>query len=155
MIASAGCPPDPEAILRLANLYGLLSASGKSLNGGEPLSLWRSEIWALRGFSELLDKGKDGGKASDQLNRKLAEKLTAVRFQLAVPDGGRFLLRYRPPRLIDAVWQRFAEESAGLLACARCPGCQRWFLKRASRGDRRFCSHSCKMRAWRQGRSAQ
>jgi hypothetical protein len=150
----AGCPPDPAAILRLANLYGLLFASGKSLNGGEPLDLWRREIWALVRFSELLDKGKDGGKdggkASDQLSRKLAEKLATVRFQLAVPDGGRFLLRYRAARLIDAVWQRFAEELAGLIACARCPECQRWFLKSAGRGDRRFCSHSCKMRAWRQ-----
>ena len=59
------------------------------------------------------------------------------------------MLRYHATRFIDAIYQRFAEEFAGLIQCARCPApdCGRWFLKSAGRGDRRFCSHPCKMRA--------
>ena len=54
-------------------------------------------------------------------------------------------------RLIDALWQRFAEEIAGAFTCARCPApkCGRWFLKTAGRSDRRYCSYACQMRDWR------
>jgi hypothetical protein len=128
----ADCPPDPEAILRLANHFGLLTAAP------EPLNLWRQEIRALRGLTVP----------------KLAGKLAAVRFQLIpVEENGAVVLRYRAARFIDAIYQRFAEEFAGLIQCARCPApnCGRWFLKSAGRGDRRFCSHPCKMRVWRSG----
>ncbi len=73
------------------------------------------------------------------------------RFELnADPD---FALRYRPSRLSDAIWQRFAEEIAGIITCARCPApkCGRWFLRSAGRSDRQYCSHACQMRAWRSG----
>jgi len=85
---------------------------------------------------------------------KLAGKLSAVRFQLIpVEENGAVVLRYRAARFIDAIYQRFAEEFAGLIQCARCPApdCGRWFLKSAGRGDRRFCSHPCKMRVLRGG----
>jgi hypothetical protein len=57
-------------------------------------------------------------------------------------------------RLIDAIWQRFTEEIAGMIACARCPApkCGRWFPRSDGRGDRQFCCHACQMRAWRSGR---
>jgi hypothetical protein len=58
---------------------------------------------------------------------------------IASPDGGRqYALRYRPLRLIDAIWQRFAEEISGAFACARCPApkCGRWFLLNGGRSDR-------------------
>lgn len=69
----------------------------------------------------------------------------------AYEENGAVVLCYRATRFIDAIYQRFAEEFAGLIQCARCPApnCGRWFLKSAGRGDRRFCSHPCKMRAWR------
>ena len=60
---------------------------------------------------------------------EVTEKL-AGRFELiAEPD---FLFRYRPVRLIDAIWQRFAEEIAGMIACAKCPApkCGPWFPQR-------------------------
>jgi len=124
----ADCPLDPEAILKLANYFGLLIVAP------EPLDLWRQEIHALRGLTVP----------------KLAGKLSVARFRLVpVEENGAVVLRYRATRFIDAIYQRFAEEFAGVIQCARCPGCQRWFLK-SGRGDRRFCSHSCKMRAWRQ-----
>ena len=130
----ADCPPNPESILRLANHFGLLTAAP------EPLDLWRQEILFLRGLAGPAAAGK------------LAEKLAGARFQLvALSENGRLVVRYRATRFIDALYQRFAEELAGLITCARCPApkCGRWFLKSAVRGDRCFCSHPCKMRAWR------
>jgi hypothetical protein len=112
----ADCKPDPEAILQLANSYGLLTAAP------EPLDLWRETIRTLRNPSAS----------------KLAEKLQSARFQLiASPENGAVVLRYRSTRFIDAIYQRFAEELSGLIACTKCPApnCGRWFLKSAGRGD--------------------
>ena len=73
---------------------------------------------------------------------------------MASPENGAVVVRYHATRFIDAIYQRFAEEFSGLIACTKCPApnCGRWFLKSAGRGDRRFCSHPCKMRAFRRGR---
>lgn len=70
--------------------------------------------------------------AREHLARRVTEKLAGGRFELiAPPDGGpsQFTIRHRPLRLIDAVWQRFAEEIAGIITYARCPApqCGRWF----------------------------
>lgn len=98
-------------------------------------------------------KGKElFGPAREHLARRLTEKLAGGRLELIAPDGdGLFTIRHRPMRLIDALWQRFAEETAGTITCARCtaPGCGRWFPLNGVRNDRRFCSHACQMRAWR------
>jgi hypothetical protein len=98
-------------------------------------------------------KGKELlGLARDHLARKVTEKLAGGRFELIAPDGdGLFVVRHRPLRLIDAIWQRFAEEIAGIMTAARCPapGCGRWFPRNGGRSDRQFCSHACQMRAWR------
>ncbi len=126
----ADCPTGPDSILKLANHFGLLTVAP------EPLDLWRQEIRTLRSLTVP----------------KLAEKLSAAGFRLVpVEENGAVVLRYRATRLIDALYQRFAEEFSGLIQCARCPApnCARWFLKSAGRGDRRFCSHPCKMRAFR------
>ena len=74
----------------------------------------------------------------------------------AKPDGnGKIVLHYRPVLLIDAIWQQFACELAGIIHCVRCPAptCARWFLRSVSRSDRQYCSPTCRMRAWRQGES--
>ncbi len=85
--------------------------------------------------------------------------MTGARFDLiASPDGDHhFAIGYRPLRLIDALWQRLAEEIAGRITCAKCPApdCRRWFLRSAGRDDRQFCSHPRQMRAWRNGRNDQ
>jgi hypothetical protein len=68
------------------------------------------------------------------------------------PDGnGKIVLRYRPVLLIDAIWQQFAREVAGIIRCARCPApnCGRWFLRSAGHSDRQYCSPTCRMRVWR------
>ena len=123
-------PTYANSILTMANKFGLLTTAP------ELLDFWRQEIRTLRNLRLP----------------KLAEKLSAARFRLVpVEENGGVVLRYHATRLIDAIYQRFAEEFAGLIQCARCPApnCGRWFLKSACRGDRRFCSHPCKMRAWR------
>lgn len=107
-------------------------------------------LWACTDLWDAIGGGNRD--VTDLLNRKLAERLASVRFQLAVsPDGSRFLLGYRPAKLIDALWQRFAEEIADIIHCARCPAprCGRWFFRSAARSDRQYCSHACRMRAWR------
>ena len=86
--------------------------------------------------------------------RQLTEKLAGGRLELiAPPDEGlpQFVIRHRPVRLIDAIWQRFAEEIAGLMTAVRCPApkCGRWFPRNGGRSDRQFCSHACQMKAWR------
>jgi predicted RNA-binding Zn ribbon-like protein len=160
----ADCSPDPDGILQFAGRYGLLTVTvsrvaepGRVVQADalppEPLDIWRREIRALQACTDLWDAIAGGNRdATDLLNRKLAEKLAGVRFQLtAWPEGGRFRLGYRPARLIDALWQRFAEEIAGIIQCARCPApnCGRWFLRSAARSDRLYCSQACRMRAWR------
>jgi hypothetical protein len=87
----------------------------------------------------------------DLLGRTIAEKMAGARFELVIaPDGeqDQFVMRYRPLRLINAIWQRFAEEISGAITCARCPApkCGRWFPRSAGRSDRRFCCHACQMR---------
>jgi hypothetical protein len=94
------------------------------------------------------------GLARERLARTVTEKVVGGRLELvAPPDEGppQFIIRYRPANLIGAIWQRFAEEIAGLITCGRCPApnCGRWFPGNGGRSDRRFCSHACQMRAWR------
>jgi hypothetical protein len=163
-------------VVKLASLYGLLTATGKILPP-EPVETWHREIRALRNATGLWDAiaGKDDaalrralpqhqaakGKelfplAREHLARRVTEKLAGGRLELiAPPDEGpsQFSILHRPPRLIDAIWQRFAEEIAGLIVCARCPApdCGRWFPRNGGRSDRHFCSHACQMRAWRAG----
>ncbi len=83
----------------------------------------------------------------------MTERLARTQLQLtARPDGGgKIVLRYRPVLLIDAIWQQFAREVAGIIQCATCPapGCGRWFLLSAGRSDRQYCSPACRMRVWR------
>jgi hypothetical protein len=175
----AACPHDQ--VVKLASLYGLLTASGKVARAGdlppEPVETWHREIRALRNATALWDAiaGKDDaalrralpqhqaakgknlhGLAREHLARRVTEKLTGGRFELiAPPDEGptQFVIRHRPVRLIDAIWQQFAGEIAGRMTAARCPapGCGRWFPRSVGRSDREYCSHACQMRAWRKG----
>lgn len=173
----ATCPHDQ--VVEVAGLCGLLTATGKVARVGdlppEPVETWHRESRALRNATALWDaiagkddaalrralpqhqaaKGKDLlGLAREHLARKVTEKLAGGRLELiAPPDEGpsQFAIRHRPVRLIDAIWQRFAEEIASMMTAARCPapGCGRWFPRSVGRSDRQFCSHACQMRAWR------
>lgn len=170
----AECPRDQ--VVKLAGLYGLLTASGKTLPP-EPVETWHREIRALRISTTLWDavavedgaalhralpqhpaaKGKDLlGLAREHLARRVTEKMAGGRLELIAPNGdaSQFSIRHRPVRLIDAIWQRFAEEIAGLITCAKCPApkCGRWFPRSTVRSDREYCSHACQVRAWRAGR---
>jgi len=160
-----------DRVVHFAGLYGLLTATGKNLQP-EPVETWHREIRALRNATALWDaiaaedaaelrrilpqhqaaKGKELFRlAREHLARRVTEKLVGGRFELiAEPD---FALRDQPSRLIDAIWQSFAEEITGLIACAKCPApkCGRWFPRSAGRGDRQYCCHACQMRAWRAG----
>jgi hypothetical protein len=161
-----------DRIVHLAGLYGLLTATGKHLPP-EPIDIWHREIRAMRNAIALWDASATGDAAAlrrilpqhqaakekdlfrltrEHLAKRVTEKMAGARFELiAEPD---FALRCRPARLIDALWQRVAEEISGLITCAKCPGCGNWFLHSAGRSDRRFCSHPCQMRGWRAGRGA-
>jgi len=172
----ATCPHDQ--VIRLASMYGLLTASGKVARAGdlppEPVETWHREIRALRNATALWDaiagnddaalrralpqhqaaKRKDLlGLAREHLAWQVTEKVAGGRLELIAPDGGPFAIRHRPVRLIDAIWQQFAGEIAGRMTAARCPapGCGRWFPRSVGRSDRQFCSHACQMRAWRNG----
>ena len=168
-----------DQVLHLAGLYGLLTATSKVARAGdlppEPVDTWHREIRGLRSLTSLWDglaagdeyslrrvlpqlrtaKGKDLLRlAREHLARKVTEKMAGGRLELiAPPDEGlpQFVIRHRPARLIDAIWQQFAAEIAGMMAAARCPapGCGRWFPRNVGRSDRQFCSHACQMRAWR------
>jgi hypothetical protein len=92
----------------------------------------------------------DASKNRELVARRITERLARTSFHLiATTDGGgKIALRYRPTLLIDAIWQQFAREAAGIIHCARCraPNCGRRF----PRNDRQYCSRACRMRAWRQ-----
>lgn len=162
-----------DQVVKLAGWYGLLTATGKVLSP-ESVDTWHREIRAMRNATGLWDaitgknevalrralpqhqaaKGKDLiGLAREHLARRVTEKLAGGRFELIAPEDGQshFVIRHRPVRLVVAIWQRFAEEIAGLIISARCPapGCGRWFPRSVGRSDRQFCSHACQMRAWR------
>lgn len=90
--------------------------------------------------------------ARERLARQVTERISGGRAELIAPERDQpFTLRIRPARLVDAIWQQFAVEITGMIACARClaPGCGRWFPRNLGRSDRKFCSHACQMRAWR------
>jgi predicted RNA-binding Zn ribbon-like protein len=170
----ADCPHDQ--VVMLAGLYGLLTATGKT-PPPEPVEIWRREIRELRTSTALWDalagadatalrrllphhqaaKGKELVRlARERLARQVTEKISGGRIELSAPESDRpFTICHRPARLVDAIWQRFAEEIAGMITCARCPapGCGRWFPRSVGRSDRQFCSHACQVRAWRAGTS--
>ena len=165
-----------DQVLRLAGWYGLLTATGKPLPP-EPVDIWHREIRALRSATAVWDaiaaedaaalrrllpqhqaaKAKELFRlAREHLVRRVTEKMTGGRFELTVPPDERpsqFTICHRPARLIDAIWQRFAEEIAGMITCVKCPApkCGRWFLRSAGRSDRQYCSHPCQMRQLRAG----
>jgi hypothetical protein len=95
----------------------------------------------------------DAGKDRDLAAHRITERLVRTTFHLtARPDGnGKIVLRYRPTLLIDAIRQQFAREFAGIITCAKClaPNCGRRFLRSPGRGDRQYCSPTCRMRVWR------
>ncbi|MGE5623889.1 MAG: hypothetical protein ACM3UP_02570 [Methanocella sp.] len=149
-----------DQIVKMANNYGLLTVTvarkpepGKpahaDLLAPEPVEAWHCEIRALRAITDLWDSGKDG----ELVARRITERLARTAFHLtARPDGGgKIVLRYRPVFLIDAIWQQFAREVAGVIQCTKCPApnCGRWFLRSVGRADRQYCSATCRMRAWR------
>lgn len=153
----ADCAPERAPIPDLASRYGLLTAV-IAANGAlqpEPLDLWRSEIRELRAATDLWERIEAGDlSAREPLTRRLALNLARFPFHLAASqeNGAGFRIRYRPPNLRAALWQRLAGEVAGLIRCARCPApaCGRWLLEGDdSRSDRKFCSPACRVRAFR------
>ncbi len=163
----AECPPERDAILDLAGRFGLLTVSlsrlpapGKPvpsvLRPPEPVEVWKTTVRELRSATELWTGSPPGNVRGRELfERKLTANLARASFHLTVVDvnGGPFRLRYRPPDLRAALWQRLAGEAAGLIPCANCPApsCGRWFLAGgASRSDKQFCSDRCRVRAFRQ-----
>jgi hypothetical protein len=169
----------PEGILWFANLYGLLTVAASPAQAdlpAEPLDACHKEIRALRTCTAVWGAiaGKDETELRrllqhpkkdvlhqrrEFLTRKLAEKMAApdsnwwsrpTATRISSSSGN------RPMRLIDAAWQRFAQEISGAITYTKCPApkCGRWFPKSAGRSDRKFCSHACQMRAWRGGRKS-
>ena len=148
-----------DQIVRLASLYGLLTVTiprkpepGKAVRADslppEPVETWHKEIRALRVVAEIFESGKN----SELLARRITERLARAPFHLvATADGHGIAIAYRPTLLIDAIWQQFARETAGIIHCAKCPApnCGRWFLRSNTRSDRQYCSSTCRMRAWR------
>jgi hypothetical protein len=161
-----------DQVVRLANLFGLLAATGKATCAGalppEPVDTWHREIRALWNATALWDaiagndeaelrlalpqhqaaKGKElFRRAREHLGRRVTEKIAGQFELIAPPDEGpsQFVIRYRPLRLINAIWQRFAEETADVIVCVRCPApkCGRWFPRNTGRSDRDYCCDAC------------
>ncbi len=152
-----------DQIVAMANNYGLLTVTvarkpepHKTLQADllppEPLDVWHREIRALRAAMDLWDSGKN----RELVAHRSTERLARAPFHLvATADDSGIAISYRPTLLIDAIWQQFAREAAGIIHCVRCPApnCSRWFLRNAARSDRQYCSATCRMRAWRSDQS--
>ena len=124
--------------------------SGIVIGGTGRFEVRHREIRALRTTIDQWDSGKN----RELVARRITERLARVPFHLiATADDGVIAIAYRPTLLIDAIWQQFAREAAGVITCAKCaaPNCGRWFLRSQTRSDRQYCSSTCRMRAWRQG----
>lgn len=169
----AECRPDSGQFVNLASNYGLLSSSvtrrptpgeivPASILSPEPIEIWGRVIRELHSCAVLWDTIRVGcgglglARQGMRLAAKLAENFARLSFSLNakyVENGiRRFELGYRPPTLAAALWQRFAEEVAGTICCARCPAphCGRWFLiDDATRSDKRYCSGACRSRIFR------
>jgi hypothetical protein len=78
----------------------------------EPVEIWRREIRALRAATEM----RDAGQNREPVARRINERLARTPFHLvASPDGGAGItIAYRPTLFIDALWQQFAREAAGI-----------------------------------------
>jgi len=148
-----------DQIVRLASLYGLQTVTiprkpepGKSVRA-DLLSPEPLEIWSRAGRRPPSRHGDVGRRQASRTGRpRVTERLARAPFHLVVSsDGAGIALAYRPALLVDAIWQRFACEAAGIIHCAKCPApnCRRWFLRSQTRSDRQYCSHACRMRAWR------
>jgi hypothetical protein len=150
-----------DQIVSMANDYGLLTvivARKPELDkpvhadflAPEPVETWHREIRALRAATDLWDSGKD----RELVARRITERLARTPFHLtSSATGDRIAIAYRPTLLIDAIWQQFACEAAGIIHCAKCPApkCGRWFLRSRGRSDRQYWSATCRTRAWRAG----
>jgi hypothetical protein len=149
-----------DQIVAMANNYGLLTVTvarkpdpGKPVHADmlppEPVEIWRREIRAFRTITDLWDSGKGRELVAHRITERLAR--TPFHLTARLDGNGKIVLRYRPVLLVDALWQQFAREVAGIIQCAKCPapGCGRWFLRSAGRSDRQYCSPPCRMRVWR------
>jgi hypothetical protein len=149
-----------DQIVAMANNYSLLTVTvarkpepAKPVHADmlppETLDVWHREIRALRAATELWDSGKDREIVAHCITERLAR--TPFHITVRPGGGGKIVLHYRPVLLIDAIWQQFAREVAGIIHCAKCPApnCGRWFLRSAGRSDRQYCSPTCRTRVWR------
>jgi hypothetical protein len=148
-----------DQIAAMANDYGLLTVTtvrkpepGKTVHADmlapEPVETWHREIRALCTATNLWDSGRDRKLVA----RRITERLARTAFHLIdSSNSAGIVIAYRPTLLIDAIWQQFAHEAAGIIHCAKCPAsnCGRWFLRSQTRSDRKYCSSTCRMRAWR------
>lgn len=139
-----------DQIVAMANNYGLLTVNvarkpepGKparaDLPPPEPVEIWHKEIRVLRAATDLWDTGKDRELAAHRITERLAR--TAFHLTARPDGGGKIVLRYRPVLLIDAIWQQFAREAAGIIQCTKypAPNCRHWFLRSQARSDRQYC----------------
>ena len=155
-------PPSSENVSPRANIFA----------SGESVGLWVHESEALRRCADLWDaitankravlaRLLGGGGASlreralDEITRIVGGKLGRHQFEARVtlisltPIG--ISIEYRPPDLLAAIWQRFADEVSGQLICRPCESsnCDKWMC--SGRADRIYCSKKCKQRVWRRG----
>jgi len=112
-----------DQIVRLASLYALLTVTnprkpspGETLRADglspEPLDIWSREARALRAATVMWDSGRDRELVAGRITERLAR---APFHLLAIANDGGIAIAYQPTLLIDAIWQQFAREAAGII----------------------------------------
>jgi hypothetical protein len=91
------------------------------------------------------------------LQAELDEHLHHTADQMAAeaawdPKRGRPALRFLAPTVLGAVWSQFADAVSNDRTFSRCRECGKWFevAPEVARAHRRFCSNSCRSKAYRE-----
>lgn len=122
----------------------------------ETMSLWTSEIEAMRAACDLWEQVAEG-RADPNLTAQVTEAIdngcrerVQKRFGYD-PRSRKALWTYTPVDLLGAMWLQFADAASGNKRTRRCSVCDRWFLVAAGAGrtDKEHCSLACRQKAYR------
>jgi hypothetical protein len=161
----ADLDPTEPAILKFATQYGMLTRGrfvvtreSGLIPPGEPFTLWRDEIAAMKAAIGRLKGNERGEKLRWIVNTHLRERVSPQLY-VAEPDRPP-QLGFGPHHLLGALWLQLGRAIDGEKTYRRCPTCHKLFevsRERATgkRRQARFDTDVCRVLHWRREKEKQ
>jgi hypothetical protein len=143
----ANADPTPDGAVKFANRYGLLQNLRPTHLG--------DIVGSINYMRRLMDLW-NAGKKSEMLN-ELKERPNITELRIRVDNEGEELAAWlEPPDLRTAIQMQLILAAAGGSEIEKCEECPKFIVKApsGSRPDKKYCSQSCQMRAYRKREKA-